>query len=60
MSCCDIGDESCRQPPYEQRTLYGILIEGGNSGVYITGVSMTWTRRSGFGLNSCNQLMPSE
>lgn len=60
VSCCHIQDESCRQPAYEQRTLYGVLIEGGNSGVYITGMSMAWTRRSGFALNSLNQLMPSE
>ncbi len=60
VSCCHIQDGSCRQPPYGQRTLYGVLIEGGNSGVYITGVSMAWTRRSGFTLNSRNGLMPSE
>lgn len=60
VSCCHINDGSCRQPQYEQRTLYGVLIEGGNSGVYISGVSMAWTRRSGFALNSLNQLMPSE
>ena len=60
VSCCHIQDESCRQAPYDQRTLYGVLIEGGNSGVYIVGISMAWTRRSGFALNSRNQLMPSE
>ena len=60
VSCCHIQDDSCRQLAYAQRTLYGVLIEGGNSGVYITGVSMAWTRRSGFAFNSRNQLMPSE
>ena len=60
VSCCHIQDGSCRQPPFDQRTLYGVLIEGGSSGVYISGMSMAWTRRSGFALNSRNQLMPSE
>lgn len=60
VSCCHIQDGSCRQPTYAQRTHYGVLIEGGNSGVYINGISMTWTRRSEFALNSRNQLMPSE
>ena len=60
VDCCNIHDDSCRQPAFAQRTQYGVLIEGGNSGVYITGVSMAWTRRSGFAFNSQNQLMPSE
>lgn len=60
VGCCNIHDDSCRQPAFAQRTRYGVLIEGGNSGVYVTGVSMAWTRRSGFAFNSQNQLMPSE
>ncbi|CAF2919222.1 unnamed protein product [Rotaria sp. Silwood2] len=60
VSCCNINDGSCRRPEFAYRTLYGILIEGGNSGVYIARVSMAWTRRSGFAFNSGNQLMPSE
>ena len=60
LACCSIHDDSCRRPEFAQRTQYGMLIEGGNSGVYVVGVSMAWTRRSGFAFNSANQLMPSE
>ena len=60
LACCNIHDDSCRQPEFANRTQYGMLIEGGNSGVYVVGVSMAWTRRSGFAFNSANQLMPSE
>lgn len=60
VSCCNIHDDSCRTAEFSQRTLDGIIIEGGNSGVYIQDVSMAWTRRSGFTFSATNQLMPSE
>ena len=60
VSCCNIHDDSCRHVEFSTRTQNGIVIEGGNSGVYIQSVSMAWTRRSGFTFSDENQLMPSE